>query len=127
MNQAIANSINNTPIRIFLLHLKYNTEIVIALCTVIINSSKAKFIEYTYSYRNTQRIHVSPLSLVDPNYLLSQCIPKSGILDWIFKLWKKDLPFRIFFITFALKVLQCRLTALIKHRVRFAINVMFFP
>lgn len=127
MNQAIAKSINNTPIRIFLLHLKYNTEIVIALCTVIINSSKAKFIEYTYSYRNTQRIHVSPLSLVDPNYLLSQCIPKSGILDWIFKLWKKDLRFRIFFITFALKVLQCRLRALIKHRVKFAINVMFFP
>lgn len=30
MNQAIANSINNTPIRIFLLHLKYNTDIVIA-------------------------------------------------------------------------------------------------
>lgn len=123
MNQAIANSINNTPIRIFLLHLKYNTEIVIALCTVIINSSKAKFIEYTYSYRNTQRIHVSPLSLVDPNYLLSQCIPKSGILDWIFKSWKKEF----FFITFALKVLQCRLRALIKHRVKFAINVMFFP
>lgn len=123
MNQAIANSINNTPIRIFLLHLKYNTEIVIASVQSLSNSPKAKFIEYTYSYRNTQRIHVSPLSLVDPNYLLSQCIPKSGILDWIFKSWKKEF----FFITFALKVLQCRLRALIKHRVKFAINVMFFP
>lgn len=126
MNQAIANSINNTPIRIFLLHLKYNTEIVIALCTVIINSSKAKFIEYTYSYRNTQRIHVSPLSLVDPNYLLSQCISKSGILDWIFKLWKKDLRFRSFLIHSHWKYFSV-VSALIKHRVKFAINVMFFP
>lgn len=99
MNQAIANSINNTPIRIFLLHLKYNTEIVIAFVQSLLIRPRQNLssIHIQCSYRNTQRIHVSPLSLVDPNYLLSQCIPKSGILDWIFKLWKKDLRFRSFF------------------------------
>lgn len=97
MNQAIANSINNTPIRIFLLHLKYNTEIVIAFVQSLLIRPR----------QNLSSIHIvteTPRGYMYPLYHWSiltiffrSAFQKSGILDWIFKLWKKDLRFRSFF------------------------------
>lgn len=127
MNQAIANSINNTSIRIFLLHLKYNTEIVIAFVQSLLICPR----------QNLSSIHIvteTPRGYMYPLYHWSiltiffrSASQKVEYQIGFSNYGRKICDFEVFFNTFVLKVLQCRLTALIKHRVKFAINVMFFP